>query len=40
MKIDFDKGVTTALLPFTADPTKRLSNNRDKAMRVYQQQIR
>ena len=40
MTIDFDKGVTTFLLQFTADPTKRLSNNREKAMRVHQQQIK
>jgi len=38
--IDFDNGITKALLPFTADPTKRLSNNREKAMKVFQQQIR
>ncbi|XP_066927799.1 uncharacterized protein [Clytia hemisphaerica] len=38
--IDFDKSITTAHLPFTADPTKRLSNNREKAMKVYQQQIK
>ena len=38
--IDFNNGITRAFLPFTADPNKRLSNNREKAMKTYQQQVR
>ena len=38
--IDFVSKTATALLPFIADPETRLVNNKDKAMKTYQQQVR
>ena len=38
--IDFNTHIAKASLPFISDPTTRLSNNTDKAMKVYQQQIK
>ena len=38
--IDFNTNIVKASLPFISDPTTRLSNNTEKAMKVYQQQIK
>ena len=38
--IDFNTNVAKASLPFICDPITRLSNNKDKAMKVYQQQVK
>ena len=40
VKIDLDKSIATASLPFTCDPSTRLANNKDKAMKVYLQQLK
>ncbi|XP_066912128.1 uncharacterized protein [Clytia hemisphaerica] len=40
VKIDFDQSISSASLPFIADPTTRLANNKDKAMKVYIQQLK
>ena len=40
VKVDFDQSVSTASLPFIADPTTHLANNKDKAMKVYLQQVK
>ena len=39
VSIDFDTHTATASLPFIQDPLTRLTNNRDKALKVYQQQV-
>lgn len=38
--VDLESKTATALLPFIADPEARLVNNKDKAMKTYQQQVR
>ena len=40
VKIDLQTATSTALLPFIADPTTRLANNKEKALKIYHQQIR
>ena len=40
VKIDTETATSTALLPFIAEPATRLANNKEKAMKIYQQQIR
>ena len=40
VNIDVKNGITTASLPFISDATSRLAPNKEKAMKVYQQQLR
>lgn len=40
VSIDLTTNIATASLPFIADPVTRLTNNKDKAMKVYTQQTR
>ena len=37
--IDVSTNIVKARLPFTADPTSRLSNNKYKALKIYKQQL-
>jgi len=39
VKIDLSTNISTASLPFIADPTSRLANNKNKAMKIYIQQV-
>ena len=38
--LDTDKGRTIAKLPFLSNPLKKLQNNREMALKVYQSQVR
>ena len=40
VRVDVMKGLTEATLPLMYDPVKRLSSNKGKAIKVYQQQIK
>ena len=40
VSVDLSKRITSASLPFIYDPTIKLCNNKDVALRIYYQQLR